>query len=436
MTLDARLRAHRGGFTVDLPLAAQDGEVVAVLGPNGAGKTTALHALAGLVPLEAGHVRVDGETWAGDGRHLGPERRAVGLLAADHLLFPHLTARANVAFGPRSRGASRREAEERADAELGALGVAELAGRRPSALSHGQAQRVALARALATDPRLLLLDEPLSALDPATRPQVRATLAARLRAYDGVTVVVTHDPLDALTLADRLVFVEGGAVVQEGTPADVVARPRDPYVAQVVGLNLFAGTADGEAVTTPLGPVVTGGHAHRGPSWVAFAPSAVALYPEKPHGSTRNLWPARVGSVELSGQTARVRLLIGAGRHDGPHVADTARDQGTRGADAAREHGQRGAPGQGDHGQRGHAGRHDGQHGADAARDHEDHGADAGRHDGPRRAEPGRDHENRGDGTVAVLADVTAGSVATMRLQPGADVWAGVKATEVSAYPS
>jgi molybdate transport system ATP-binding protein len=301
------------GHRTDVTLRAADGEVLAVLGPNGAGKTTALRALAGLVPLSSGHVRVDDEDWArGPGPGRPPQQRSTGLLAADHLLLPHLTALGNVAFGPRSRGAGRREAAARAHAELAALGVAELAGRRPGALSSGQAQRVALARALATDPRVLLLDEPLAALDPAARPVVRATLAARLTAYRGVTVLVTHDPLDALTLAHRLLFLEHGRVVQEGPPAEVVERPRTPYVAEVAGLNLYAGTAeDAETVRTAGGPVVTAGHRHRGPSWVAFAPSAVALSPQRPRGSTRNVWPVTVVGVELTGQTARVRLSGG-----------------------------------------------------------------------------------------------------------------------------
>ena len=351
MSLDAHLRVSRGGLDLDLPVRAGDGEVVAVLGPNGAGKTTALHALAGLVHLEAGHVQVDDDTWAGDGIHLDPSLRTVGLLAADHLLFPHLSARANVAFGPRSRGASRGDAAARADAELDALGALELGPRRPGALSHGQAQRVAIARALATDPRLLLLDEPLSALDPELRPQVRATLAARLRTYTGTTVLVTHDPLDALTLADHLVFVEAGGIVQEGSPADVVARPRNPYVAHVVGLNLYAGDAAGvDTVDTALGLVVTLGHEHRGSSWVAFAPAAVALYPHRPEGSTRNTWPARVLAVELVGQSARVRLAVA--------------------------------------------------------------------------------------GEATVVAEVTPASVAALRLHPGTELWAGVKATEVTAYPA
>jgi molybdate transport system ATP-binding protein len=378
VSLDAHLRTRRGDFDVDLPLRAEDGEVLAVLGPNGAGKTTALHALAGLVHLERGVVRVDGVTWADDHHHLDPSQREVGMLAADHLLFPHLTARANVGFGPRSRGAGRGAARARADRELAALGIGDLAERRPAQLSHGQAQRVALARALATDPRLLLLDEPLSALDPATRPHVRATLAGRLRAYRGVTVMVTHDPLDALTLADHLVFVDDGRVVQEGSPGDVVARPRNPYVAHVVGLNLRPGTAvDDTTVQTDLGPVVTGGHEHRGPSWVAFPPNAVALYPERPQGSVRNVWPATVQSVEMVGQSARVRLAVPT----------------TGGSDAT------------------------------SATSPPGGGASRG---GPAPAET----------APPFIAEVTAGSVASLRLHPGTRVWAGVKATEVSAYPS
>lgn len=349
MSLEAALRVDRAGFTLDAPLVAASGEVVAVLGPNGAGKTTALQALAGLVPLTSGHVRVGGRLWEGAGTQLAPQVRSTGLVAADHLLFPHLSALENVAFGPRSRRTSRTAARHRAHDELDRLGIGDLADRRPAVLSHGQAQRVALARALATDPELLLLDEPLSALDPVSRPAVRASLAHRLQAFDGVTVMVTHDPLDALTLADRLVFIEGGQVVQEGTPQEVVARPRDRYVADVVGLNLYAGEArDGESVETVAGPVVTAGHEHRGPSWAAFSPAAVALYLSRPEGSPRNTWLVTVSAVELAGQTARVRCT----------------------------------------------------------------------------------------GPLEVTAEVTATSVASLRLQPGLRAWATVKASEVRAYPA
>jgi molybdate transport system ATP-binding protein len=349
VSLDAALRVELPGFRLDATLVAQPGEVVAVLGPNGAGKTTALYALAGLAPLDSGHVRVDGRLWEGDGTHLPPQERDCGLVVADHLLFPHLSAVDNVAFGPRSRGTSRAAARSRAAGELEALGIGHLADRRPAALSHGQCQRVALARALATDPEVLLLDEPLSALDPVSRPAVRASLAHRLQGFPGVTVLVTHDPLDALTLADRLVFLEAGSVVQEGTPQEVVARPRDRYVADVVGLNLYAGEAgDGQTVQTSHGPVVTAGYAHRGPSWAAFSPAAVALYLSRPDGSPRNTWPVTVTAVELAGQTARVRCT----------------------------------------------------------------------------------------GALDVTAEVTAASVASLRLQPGLQAWATVKASEVVAYPA
>jgi molybdate transport system ATP-binding protein len=309
VSLDAHVVTHRGDFAVDVALHAEAGSVIALLGPNGSGKTTTLDAISGLLPLEAGHVRVAGTTWADAQTVLPPQQRRTGLVAATHLLFPHLTALENVAFGPRSRGMGRASARARAQAELDALGIGDLADRRPSGLSNGQAQRTALARALATDPAVLLLDEPLSALDPTTRADVRAGLAHRLAGFDGVTVLVTHDPLDALTLADRLVFVEAGRVVQSGPPAEVVARPRDAYVAHVVGLNLYAGeTRSPTLVETTIGPVVTRGHEHTGPSWVSFPPAAVSLYPERPGGSPRNAWAATVRAVEIIGQTARVRL--------------------------------------------------------------------------------------------------------------------------------
>ena len=307
--LDAHLVAARGPFTLEVALRAKRGQVLALLGPNGSGKTTALHALAGLIPLQDGWIRVDGELWAEGRRQREASTRHTGLVVADHLLFPHLTALANVAFGPRARGRPRAVAPPRARAELAALGIADLAERRPRELSHGQAQRVALARALATDPALLLLDEPLAALDPDTRAQVRAALHQRLAGFAGATVLVTHDPLDALTLADELVFLDAGRVVQQGTPAEVIARPRTPYVAQVVGLNLYAGHAlDGTTVQTSWGRVVAAPHEHRGESWVAFAPSAVALYPARPEGSPRNTWELLVVGVEVAGQRARVHL--------------------------------------------------------------------------------------------------------------------------------
>jgi len=308
--LVADVTVVRDTFVLDVSLAAGDGEVVAVVGPNGAGKTTLLRALAGLVPLHRGTVRLGGTVLDDTSRGLRvpTERRPVGLVFQDYLLFPHLSARENVAFGPRARGASRRAARAEADAALVRLGIADLAGLRPAQLSGGQAQRVALARALVSDPRLLLLDEPLAALDAGTRVQVRADLHRRLEAFAGATVLVTHDALDAFALADRLVVVEGGTVVQQGTPLEVARRPRTDYVAQLAGLNLYRGLADGTTVRLDGGALVASAHPAAGPVLVAFPPSAVTVHADRPAGSARNAWALWVESVERHGDTVRVRL--------------------------------------------------------------------------------------------------------------------------------
>ncbi|WP_218040248.1 ABC transporter ATP-binding protein [Actinomadura sp. WMMB 499] len=306
--LDARVVVRRGGFALDLPLTAGPGEVVALLGPNGAGKSTALRALAGLVPVSGGHLRLDGA----DLRPLPPERRRIGMVFQDYLLFPHLSALDNVAFGPRCRGARRREARRVAAGWLERVGLAGYVSARPRELSGGQAQRVALARALAVRPGLLLLDEPLAALDAHTRMEIRAALRRHLAGFEGAAVLVTHDPLDAMVLADRIVVVEGGRPVQEGEPAEVARRPRTDYVARLVGLNLYRGRAEG-------GRVVLGDGSHtldtadtvnflEGDVFLAFAPSAVALYRTRPDGSPRNIWPARVGAIERHADRVRVRL--------------------------------------------------------------------------------------------------------------------------------
>ncbi|MFB4297350.1 ABC transporter ATP-binding protein [Actinomadura sp. NTSP31] len=305
--LDARLVVRRAGFDLDLALAAAPGEVVALLGPNGAGKSTALRALAGLVAMAGGHLRLDGT----DLRPLPPDRRGVGMVFQDYLLFPHLSVLENVAFGPRCQGAGRRAARRRAAEWLDRVGVAEHASARPRALSGGQAQRVALARALAVEPGLLLLDEPLAALDAHTKLEIRAALRRHLAGFAGAAVLVTHDPLDAMVLADRIVVVEGGRLVQEGAPAEVARRPRTDYVARLVGLNLYRGRAEG-------GTVVIGGtegeyaldtvDSPEGEVFLAFAPSSVALYRTRPDGSPRNLWRTRVTAIERHGDRVRVRL--------------------------------------------------------------------------------------------------------------------------------
>ncbi|WP_327349835.1 ABC transporter ATP-binding protein [Streptomyces sp. NBC_01321] len=303
--LDARLVVDRGAFRLDVALTVAPGEVVALLGPNGAGKTTALRALAGLTPLTGGHLRLDGATL----EHTPPESRPVGVVFQDYLLFPHLTALDNVAFGPRCHGATKAEARAQAADWLDRLGLTDHAGAKPRRLSGGQAQRVALARALATHPRLLLLDEPLAALDARTRLEVRTQLRRHLAEFEAVAVLVTHDPLDAMVLADRLVVVEHGEVVQEGSPSDIARHPRTDYIAQLVGLNLYRGHADGHTVRLDTGPAITTTKALSGPVFMAFPPNAVTLHRSRPTGSSaRNLWRCEVAGLETHGDRIRAAL--------------------------------------------------------------------------------------------------------------------------------
>jgi molybdate transport system ATP-binding protein len=303
--LDARLVVERGAFRLDVTLTASPGDVVALLGPNGAGKTTALRALAGLLPLADGHLYLDGKEL----HRMRPEMRPVGVVFQDYLLFPHLTALDNVAFGPRCRGMAKSKARAVAAGWLDRLGLTEHAGAKPRRLSGGQAQRVALARALATEPRLLLLDEPLAALDARTRLEVRAQLRHHLADFEAVAVLVTHDPLDAMVLADHLVVVEDGRVVQQGAPSHIARHPRTDYIAHLVGLNLYQGQAEGHTVRLGDGPMITTSEELTGPVFVAFPPSAVTLYADRPTGSSaRNAWQCEVAGLQSHGDQIRVDL--------------------------------------------------------------------------------------------------------------------------------
>ncbi|WP_448641594.1 ABC transporter ATP-binding protein [Geodermatophilus sp. URMC 63] len=308
MSLDAQVVVRRGALTVDVAVGVADAEVLAVLGPNGAGKSTLLRVLAGLLPPDGGRVAVDGQVWDGAGVHLPAHRRSLGMVFQDHLLFPHLSVRENVAFGPRTRGVPRAAARRAADAWLERVGLAELGDRRPGQLSGGQAQRAALARALVGDPALLLLDEPLSALDARTRLSVRAELRRHLADFGGSTVLVTHDPVDAMALANRVLVVEDGAVVQAGTPADVARHPRTDYVARLVGLSLLPGTGEGGVVRLDGGGRVAVAEEAAGPVFVAVRPESVALYPTRPAGSPRNAWPVRLAGATPHGSTVRCEL--------------------------------------------------------------------------------------------------------------------------------
>ncbi|RSM55041.1 ABC transporter ATP-binding protein [Actinoplanes sp. ATCC 53533] len=308
--LDAHLVVDRGAFRLDLRLRIAAGEVVALLGPNGAGKTTALRALAGLEALTAGHVTLAGRDLDRPDRRLWTptEHRPIGVVFQDYLLFPHLSALDNVAFGPRRHGTDRRRARDQAAGWLARVGLADHAARKPRQLSGGQAQRVALARALAVHPTLLLLDEPLAALDARTRLDTRAELHRHLAEHPGATLLVTHDPLDALVLADRLVIIEDGRLVQEGDAVAITARPRTDYVARLVGLNLYRGHADGHTVLVGDSfPLATADRLD-GDAFVAFPPSAVALHPHRPDGSPRNTWPATIAGIQRHGDNLRVQL--------------------------------------------------------------------------------------------------------------------------------
>ncbi len=348
--LHAHLGVRRGSFALDLHLDVAPGAVVALLGPNGAGKSTTLGALAGLQPLTHGHIRIGGRAVdsPADGVFVPPEHRGIGVVFQDYLLFGHLTVAENVAFGLRARGVGRREVHRRVGEWLDRVGLPHLAESRPAHVSGGQAQRVALARALVTDPTLLLLDEPLAALDAATRLEIRSDLRHHLTDYAGCTVLVTHDPLDAMVLADDVVIVEQGRAVQRGAPADVARAPRTEYVARLVGLNLYRGRAAGTAVTLDDGGVLHTAEPAHGPVFVSFPPSAVAVHRERPGGSPRNVWSGRVAGLEQYADTVRVRVA----------------------------------------------------------------------------------------GSPEVLADITTGAVAELRLGAGEPVWVAVKATEVHTYPA
>ncbi|MDQ1717780.1 MAG: molybdate transport system ATP-binding protein [Pseudonocardiales bacterium] len=320
--LGLRVRAgmRRQQFHLEVDFRVNSREVLGVLGPNGAGKTTLLRALSGLDPIASGEIVLDRQVLDSpeSGAFVPAEQRQVGFVFQNYRLFPHLSVRDNVAFGPRSSGQSAAMARQVADGWLNRFGLLALADRKPARLSGGQAQRAALARALATDPRLLLLDEPLAALDAETRLSIRAELRRHLREYQGATLLVTHDPLEAMVLTDRLLVLENGRVVQQGPPAEIARRPATQYVARLVGLNLYSGkqTSDGSVELDGGGSLVAAGfdhpHTAAGASsrvLVAVRPSAIALHPRRPeHASPRNVWPGHVTGLEML--TDRVRVQV------------------------------------------------------------------------------------------------------------------------------
>lgn len=310
--MDARLRVRRSDdFELDIAVSIPPRETVALLGPNGAGKSTAVLAIAGLHPVDSGHVVLDGAVLDDPdaGLFVPAEERRIGIVFQDYLLFPHLSAIENVAFGPQSRRLGRAEAMARASEWLGKVGLAGLEQRRPGDLSGGQAQRVALARALAVEPRLLLLDEPLAALDVGSRSELRRTLREHLGSFGGPRLLITHDPTEAFLLADRIDIIEDGRITQSGTPDDIRLRPATPYAADLAGSNVLVGTASAGVVSVGDHQIHVADRPPDGPVLVTIHPHSVSVHTRRPDGSPRNTWPTIVETIEPLG--TRVRLRTG-----------------------------------------------------------------------------------------------------------------------------
>jgi molybdate transport system ATP-binding protein len=310
VTLQADINVNIGSLALTCGFDAPGARTTALLGPNGAGKTTVLRVLAGLIRIEQGRVTLEGDVLEDTerGTWVSPDARRVGVMFQDHALFPHLTLLDNVAFGLRARGLSRVDARGSARDWLERLGLGARAGSRPRTLSGGESQRVALARALVTAPRLLLLDEPTASADPAAKTELRRTLREHMENFPGVRILVTHDPVEAAALADSVVIIEKGRVVQTGTVGDVTARPRSAWVASMAGLNLLRGTLSGGTLKLTNGAELAVAATQSGDVLATVHPRAIALYRDAPSGSPRNVLRSTVVSLDPEGERSRVSL--------------------------------------------------------------------------------------------------------------------------------
>ena len=327
--LRARLASRRGEFSLAAEISAAPGTTLVLVGPNGSGKSTVLRMLAGLDRPDSGEVHLEGDTWGDTARGiwLPAEQRSVGWLPQDLALFPHLSALENAAFGLRARGEG--SARSRAREALRSLGLERELARRPAALSGGERQRVALARALVAEPRLLLLDEPLSSIDPAARAALRGLLRSALAARGVTTVYVTHSPMEALSLGSRLAVMHEGTVVQEGMPGELLHRPRSEAAGAFIGTNFFRGTLESRdgtglvAVRTAGGTLRAADPGLDGEVFVAIDPREIVISLDEPSGSARNVFRGRV--VDLAPEPPRGERVRVALSTEPPLVAEVTR---------------------------------------------------------------------------------------------------------------
>ena len=302
--LDARVILNRASLTIDVELQLQHGEVIAVLGPNGAGKTSLLHALLGWLELESGWIMVDGEVIDSPDTdsYVPPQHRPFGMVFQDGLLFPHMSVEKNILFGADKDFNLKPLAES--------LQANELLAKFPSELSAGERQRAAIARSLAARPKVLFLDEPFSALDIQGKRRGRSLLKEALAIEVSGCLMVSHDLVDAFTLADRVMIIEGGKLTQFDVPDRIRLRPGSEWIADLVGWNYYEGIGEGSVVTLPHGTTIfTAQDDLDGPTSISINPASVSIFKSQPSGSPRNSWLSSIQNIEILGGRARVSLV-------------------------------------------------------------------------------------------------------------------------------
>ncbi|MBA2459126.1 MAG: ABC transporter ATP-binding protein [Gemmatimonadales bacterium] len=324
-----RAAKRLGEFDLAAELTVQRGETTVLVGESGAGKSTILRLVAGLEQPDDGRIALDGQVYADTsaGVAVPAWQRSVGFVFQDYALFPHLSVAENVKFGLRASGSPRAESRRKVAAILDRLGIGDLTERAIAGLSGGQQQRVALARALVLDPDILLLDEPLSALDLRTRRAIRGELRRLLRRLPCITLYVTHNPVEAMFFGERIAVLERGRVTQTGTRDDLLRHPRSTYVAELVGTNLLYGTAGAGAaaeVRTAEGALLVTDGTAEGEVFATVSPREITIYRERPDASAQNLFTGPI--LELVPEPPggeRVRVALGT---TPPLVAEVTRE--------------------------------------------------------------------------------------------------------------